>query len=161
MKQQETTVGVITIVCIAAVVVTLITQRGASADMSVGPAGVWPIAAGSADGYVLERDKDVARNEPGPHKGGGPSIGYVFFEKAPDLKFSFRKRVLHRGAAIGYHLQETDEVYYCIGGSGKMTINGIEFPVKAGDAILTRGGSSHGLVQTGTGDLTIVITYQK
>ena len=79
----------------------------------------------------------------------------------PGLKFSFRKRVLHRGAAIGYHLQATDEVYYIIGGSGKMTMNGNDFPVKPGDAILTRGGSSHGLVQTGAGDLTIVITFQK
>lgn len=113
------------------------------------------------NGYVLERDAEVAKNEPGPHEGGGPSTGYIFFEKAPDLKFSFRKRVLHKGAAIGYHLQKTDEVYYFTGGDGIMTINGKPFPVKAGDAVLTRGGSSHGLVQKGDADLTIVITFQK
>jgi mannose-6-phosphate isomerase-like protein (cupin superfamily) len=115
----------------------------------------------AADGYVFQRDAEVAKDEPGPHNGGGPSTSYVFFDKAPDLKFSFRKRVLHPGAAIGYHLQETDEVYYMISGTGKMTMNGNEFPVKAGDAILTRADSSHGLVQTGKGDLTIVITFQK
>jgi len=115
----------------------------------------------SVAGYVLERDAEVAKNEPGPHEGGGPSTGYVFFEKAPNLKFSFRKRVLHKGAAIGYHLQKTDEVYYFTGGEGVMTINGKPFPVKAGDAVLTRGGSSHGLVQKGESDLTIVITFQK
>ena len=113
------------------------------------------------EGYVIERDTGVAKNEPGPHAGGGPSTGYVFFEKVPDLKFSFRKRVLHRGAAIGYHLQKTDEVYYIIGGRGTMTINDHPFAVKRGDAILTRGGSSHGLVQKGTTDLTIIISYQK
>ncbi len=113
------------------------------------------------EGYVIERDVDVAKNEPGPHDGGGPSIGYVFFEKVPDLKFSFRKRVLHKGAAIGYHLQKTDEVYYILRGTGKMKINDNRFKVKAGDAILTRGGSSHGLVQTGARDLTIIISYQK
>lgn len=112
-------------------------------------------------GYYVERDADVARNEPGPHNGGGPSTGYIFFEKAPDLKFSFRKRVLHKGAAIGYHLQKTDEVYYITGGQGLMTIDNKPFEVKPGDAILTRGGSSHGLVQQGDGDLTIVITFQK
>ena len=111
-------------------------------------------------GYLLERDTEVAKNEPGPHDGGGPSTGYLFFAKAPDLKFSFRKRVLHKGAAIGYHLQKTDEVYYFTGGDGVMTINGKPFPVKAGDAVLTRGGSSHGLVQKGEKDLTIVITFQ-
>ena len=113
------------------------------------------------EGYIIERDVDVAKNEPGPHDGGGPSTGYIFFEKVPELKFSFRKRVLHKGAAIGYHLQKTDEVYYILGGTGKMTMNGKAFPVKGGDAILTRGGSSHGLVQTGNGDLTIIITFQK
>lgn len=115
----------------------------------------------ATEGYVIERDADVAKNETGPHDGGGPSTGYVFFEKVPDLKFSFRKRVLHKGAAIGYHLQKTDEVYYITSGSGKMTINDREFGVKTGDAILTRGGSSHGLAQTGNRDLTIIITYQK
>ena len=112
-------------------------------------------------GYVLERDADVAKNEPGTHGGGGPSTGYVFFEKAPNLKFSFRKRVLHKGAAIGYHLQKTDEVYYITGGQGVMTINDKPFEVRAGDAVLTRDGSSHGVVQKGDGDLTIIITFQK
>jgi mannose-6-phosphate isomerase-like protein (cupin superfamily) len=115
----------------------------------------------SNSGYVLERDAEVAKNEPGPHDGGGSSTGYVFFEKAPNLKFSFRKRLLHKGAAIGYHLQKTDEVYYITAGQGVMTINGKPFDVHAGDAVLTRGGSSHGLVQKGEVDLTIVITFQK
>ena len=74
----------------------------------------------AADGYIIERDAEVAKDEPGPHNGGGPSTAYVFFDKAPNLKFSFRKRVLHAGAAIGYHLQETDEVYYMLSGTGKM-----------------------------------------
>ena len=112
-------------------------------------------------GYFVERDGDVAKNEPGPHDGGGPSTGYIFFEKVPDLKFSFRKRVLHKGGAIGYHLQKTDEVYYITCGRGTMTINDYPFAVKSGDAILTRGGSSHGLVQKGVTDLTIIISYQK
>ena len=165
MKKQQTILVMMTIIaCAAAVVITLIIQRraiagpSARADVEDGPVAA---TTGSADGYVIERDKDVAKDGPGPHDGGGPSTGYVFFEKVPDLKFSFRKRVLHRGAAIGYHLQETDEVYYITGGSGKMTINGNAFPVTSGDAVLTRGGSSHGLVQTGAGDLTIVITFQK
>ncbi len=110
---------------------------------------------------MLERDSEVAKDEPGPHSGGGRSTGYNFFAKAPGFKLEFRKRVLHPGAAIGYHKQDKDEVYYITGGTGKMTMNGEDFAVKAGDAILTRTGSSHGLVQTGSGDLTIIITYEK
>jgi mannose-6-phosphate isomerase-like protein (cupin superfamily) len=79
----------------------------------------------------------------------------------PEFKFTFRKRVLHPGSSIGYHRQETDEVYYVLSGRGLMTIDGREFTVEPGDAILTRPGSSHGLVQTGTEDLTIFITYRK
>jgi mannose-6-phosphate isomerase-like protein (cupin superfamily) len=114
----------------------------------------------SPEGYPVERDGEVAKNEPGPHDGGGPSTGYLFFEKAPDLKFSFRKRVLHKGAAIGYHLQKTDEVYYFTGGEGVMTINGKPF-ASSRDAVPTRGGASHGLAEGGRSGLTIVITFQK
>jgi mannose-6-phosphate isomerase-like protein (cupin superfamily) len=109
--------------------------------------------------YILEHENDIAKNEPGTHNGGGSTIGYSFFSKADNLKVTFRKRVLHPGSAIGYHLQKEDEIYYIISGKGEMQMNGKTFPVKAGDAILTRPGSSHGLKQTGKDDLVIIITY--
>jgi mannose-6-phosphate isomerase-like protein (cupin superfamily) len=109
---------------------------------------------------ILEHEKDIAKTEPGTHNGGGNTTGYSFFSKADNLKMTFRKRVLHPGSAIGYHLQKEDEIYYIISGNGEMQMNGKTFPVKTGDAILTRPGSSHGLKQTGKGDLTIIIAYQ-
>jgi mannose-6-phosphate isomerase-like protein (cupin superfamily) len=39
-------------------------------------------------------------------------------------------------------------------------MNGKEFPVKPGAAILTRHGSSHGLKQTGKDDLMLIIVYE-
>jgi len=110
--------------------------------------------------YILEHENDIAKNEPGTHNGGGSTIGYSFFSKADGLKMVFRKRVLHPGSAIGYHLQTDDEIYYIISGTGEMQMNGKSFPVKTGDAILTRPGSSHGLKQTGKNDLVIIINYQ-
>ncbi|WP_426670940.1 cupin domain-containing protein [Mucilaginibacter sp. McL0603] len=110
--------------------------------------------------YILEHEKDIAKTEPGTHNGGGNTTGYSFFSKADGLKMAFRKRVLHPGSAIGYHLQNEDEIYYIISGVGEMQMNGKTFPVKAGDAILTRPGSSHGLKQTGNDDLTVIIAYQ-
>jgi mannose-6-phosphate isomerase-like protein (cupin superfamily) len=112
-------------------------------------------------GYVLEKDKDVARNEPGTHKGGGETIGYSFFSKTPNLKLVFRKRAFKPGSAIGYHLQREDEIYYVLSGRGMMTIDGKEFEVGPGDAVLTRPGSSHGLKQIGTEDLVILINYEQ
>lgn len=129
----------------------------------VGPAG-W-LAAGAhqapTDRYVLERESQIAVEEPGTHKGGGMTVGYSFFKDAPDLKLVFRKRALKPGSAIGYHLQKEDEIYYVVSGRGEMTIDGKSFEVKAGDAVLTRPGASHGLKQVGAEDLVIMINYEQ
>jgi mannose-6-phosphate isomerase-like protein (cupin superfamily) len=112
-------------------------------------------------GYILEHEKDIAKNEPGPHNGGGNTTVYNFFLGATNSKLVFRKRILHPGAAIGYHLQKEEEIYYISSGSGEMTMNGEKFMVRAGDAILTLAGSSHGLKQTGAEDLVVMINYEK
>jgi len=112
-------------------------------------------------GFILERDADVAKNEPGTHKGGGETIGYSFFAKAPGLKMVFRKRALKPGSGIGYHEQKEDEIYYVLSGRGVMTIDGKSFDVTPGTAVLTRPGSSHGLKQAGDDDLVILINYEQ
>lgn len=113
------------------------------------------------DGYIFEHEKDVAVEQPGPHDGGGVTTAYNFFAEAADCKLIFRKRVLHPGSAIGYHLQKEDEIYYIISGNGEMKMNDKTFTVSTGDAILTRPGSSHSLKQTGADDLVIIINYGK
>jgi mannose-6-phosphate isomerase-like protein (cupin superfamily) len=112
-------------------------------------------------GYILERDADVAKSEPGTHKGGGETIGYSFFAKAQGLKMVFRKRALKPGSGIGYHEQKEDEIYYVLSGRGVMTIDGKSFDVTPGTAVLTRPGSSHGLKQAGDEDLVILINYEQ
>ena len=110
--------------------------------------------------YILQHEKDIAKEQPGPHNGGGQTIAYPFFDGAEGFKMAFRKRTLKAGSSIGYHLQEFDEVYYILEGTGTMQMNGDSFPVKAGDAILTRPGSSHGLKPEAGKDLTLLISYQ-
>lgn len=111
--------------------------------------------------YILQNDAEVAKKEPGTHNGGGETIGFNFFGDAENLKTAFRKRILKSGSSIGYHLQKEDEIYYVISGSGTMQMNGKTFPVKPGDAILTRPGSSHGIKPNDDNDLTILIVYEK
>jgi mannose-6-phosphate isomerase-like protein (cupin superfamily) len=126
------------------------------------PAAVQQQAPAAArSGSMVERDADVAKSEPGTHKGGGETIGYSFFAKAPDLRLVFRKRALKPGSAIGYHEQKEDEIYYVISGRGEMTLDGQTFEVTPGTAVLTRPGSSHGLKQIGTEDLVILINYEQ
>lgn len=111
--------------------------------------------------FVFQNDKDVAKEEPGTHNGGGQTIGYNFFANAKGLKTVFRKRTLKSGSSIGYHLQKEDEIYYVISGNGKMKMNGETFSVKPGDAILTRPGSSHSIEPNLGNNLTILIVYER
>lgn len=113
----------------------------------------------STEPYILENEKDIPVKQTGPHNGGGETTGFNFFSKAKDFHLAFRKRILHPGSAIGYHLQKEDEIYYVLSGRGEMQMNGQSFEVKPGDAILTRPGSSHGLKQAGAEDLVIIINY--
>ena len=112
-------------------------------------------------GFIVQHDAEIAKNEPGTHNGGGQTIGYSFFKKAPRLGLVFRKRALKPGSGIGYHEQKEDEIYYVLSGRGTMTIDGKSFDVEPGTAVLTRPGSSHGLKQTGTDDLVIMINYEQ
>jgi mannose-6-phosphate isomerase-like protein (cupin superfamily) len=114
-----------------------------------------------AEPYVLEREKDIAVQQPGPHRGGGTTTAYPFFGRVRDLELVFRKRVLHPGSAIGYHEQREDEIYYVLSGTGVMRMNGDSLTVAPGDAVLTRPGSSHGLRPAGAQDLTILIVYRQ
>ncbi|RKD18282.1 hypothetical protein BCY91_15890 [Pelobium manganitolerans] len=110
---------------------------------------------------LVEHEATIGVKQAGTHNGGGETTGYHFFAKAPELNLIFKKRVFKPGSAIGYHQQKEDEIYYIVSGTGEMTLNGKSFTVKAGDAILTRPGSSHGLKQTGTEDLVVIINYEK
>jgi mannose-6-phosphate isomerase-like protein (cupin superfamily) len=112
-------------------------------------------------GYVLEHDAEIAKTEPGTHKGGGETIGYSFFRDTPRLGLVFRKRALKPGSGIGYHEQKEDEIYYVLSGRGMMTIDGKSFEVGPGAAVLTRPGSSHGLKQVGGDNLVILINYEQ
>ena len=112
-------------------------------------------------GFIVERDAEIAKNEPGTHNGGGMTIGYSFFSTVPKLGLVFRKRTFHPGSGVGYHEQTEDEIYYVLSGKGEMTVDDKKFDVTPGTAVLTRPGSSHGLKQVGAEDLVILINYEQ
>ena len=125
----------------------------------IGAAAVAGAQHAAKGGYIIERDAEVAKTEPGTHNGGGQTVGYSFFAKAPKMPFVFRKRAMKPGSGIGYHEQKEDEVYYVLSGKGVMTLDDKPVDVGPGTAILTRPGSSHGLKQVGNEDLVIIINY--
>ncbi|QNN71140.1 GDSL-type esterase/lipase family protein [Thermomonas carbonis] len=117
--------------------------------------------AAQAHPSQVVHEADIARQQPGPHGGAGTTTAYPFFADAPGLSFFFRKRVLHKGAGIGMHQHDKDEVYYVVSGKGRYIMDGTIRDVGPGDAMLTRTGSTHSLMQAGEDDLVILLAYPK
>ncbi len=109
----------------------------------------------------IVHEADIAREQPGPHGGPGPTTAYSFFADEPALSFVLRKRVLHPGAGIGMHQHHKDEIYYVIRGRGLYALDGRQYEVGPGDALLTRAGSTHALQQVGDAPLEILLSYPK
>ena len=107
----------------------------------------------------VQHDSDIATPDGGPHKGGGETVGHWFFEAA-GAPFVFRKRIMHPGSSIGYHLHDKDEIYYILEGEGVLTFNGEQSIVGPGTAIFTRPGDSHGLRPASEADLVLIIVYE-
>jgi mannose-6-phosphate isomerase-like protein (cupin superfamily) len=71
---------------------------------------------------------------------------------------SLAEEVLPIGATVGrhYHL-ETEEIYYVLRGSGRMTIGAESREVGAGDAVFIPRRFEHTLVNTGTEPMIILL----
>lgn len=110
---------------------------------------------------LIVKSDAIATPQAGPHGGAGQTTAYPFFRNAPALGFEFRKRALHKGAGIGLHQHHKDEIYYVLSGNGRYVLDGQVHEVKAGDALLTRPGSTHAIEQTGEDDLVLLIMYGK
>ena len=117
-----------------------------------------PPAHAQQQKYILEREKDIAAQQPGPHDGGGMTTGYSFFSQAKDLKMIFRKRILHKGSAIGYHLQKEDEVYYVIQGRGSFQAGEESCSVEAGTILFVPARQEHRFHSI-TEELTLLVFF--
>jgi lysophospholipase L1-like esterase/quercetin dioxygenase-like cupin family protein len=128
-------------------------------DCGAKPTSLADRAAQVQPSMVLHRDAIVPRVQPGPHGGAGETVAYPMFADAKDIPFQFRRRVLHKGAGIGLHPHDHDEIYYVLAGQGRYFLDGREHAVAAGDALLTRAGSTHAILQDGEADLELLIVY--
>ena len=120
--------------------------------LAAGPAFAGPPA-------VIVKEADVMRREPPPHGAIGMSTAYRISDAAPNRTMEFRKRVLHRGAAIGPHPIDHDEVYYVLSGKGDVTSDGATTRIAPGTAAYLYRGAQVGIRQVGEADLTLIIAY--
>ena len=63
------------------------------------------------------------------------------------------------GEWLGLHRHAPPEVYYVIAGAGLMSLDGREFPVKAGSAVFIPGMAEHGIRQTGSEALRLFYAF--
>lgn len=123
------------------------------------PASARADQAAQAKPSSVVHERDFARQQPGPHGGPGTTTAYPLFADAPGLPFVMRKRVLHPGAGIGLHQHHKDEIYYVLAGRGRYVLDGEQYDVAPGNAMLTRTGSTHAIEQVGEDDLVLMIAY--
>jgi mannose-6-phosphate isomerase-like protein (cupin superfamily) len=114
----------------------------------------------AAPPMVVINERDVVRQEAPPHGAIGMSTAYRISDAVPQPKtMEFRKRVLHKGAAIGLHPIAHDEVYYVLSGEGDVTSDGIIQRLKPGMAAYLYDGAVVGIKQVGRKPLAIIVSY--
>jgi mannose-6-phosphate isomerase-like protein (cupin superfamily) len=122
-----------------------------------------PLAAlllAAASPMVIIDERDSQREEAPPHGAIGMSTAYRISDAAPQPRaMEFRRRVLHRGAAIGEHPINHDEVYYVLDGEGEVTSDGKRAQLKRGMAAYLYKGAVVGIKQLGRRPLSLIISY--
>lgn len=114
----------------------------------------------AAPPMVVVNERDVVRQEAPPHGAIGMSTAYRISDVVPQPRtMEFRKRVLHKGAAIGLHPIAHDEVYYVLSGEGEVTSDGVSQRLRPGMAAYLYNGAVVGIRQTGDKPLSLIISY--
>lgn len=114
----------------------------------------------AAPPMVVVNERDVVRQEAPPHGAIGMSTAYRISDVVPQPRtMEFRKRVLHKGAAIGLHPIAHDEVYYVLSGEGEVTSDGVSQRLRPGMAAYLYDGAVVGIRQIGKKPLSLIISY--
>ncbi len=122
------------------------------------PAALLLLAAAPPMAVVDERD--TRREEAPPHGAIGMSTAYRISDAVPQPRaMEFRRRILHRGAAIGEHPINHDEVYYVLDGEGEVVSDGQRARLKQGVTAYLYQGAVVGIRQVGRKPLSLIISY--
>ena len=105
-------------------------------------------------------ERDTRREEAPPHGAIGMSTAYRISDAVPQPRaMEFRRRILHRGAAIGEHPINHDEVYYVLDGEGEVVSDGQRARLKQGMTAYLYKGAVVGIRQLGEQPLSLIISY--
>jgi mannose-6-phosphate isomerase-like protein (cupin superfamily) len=119
-----------------------------------------PLLLAAAPPMVVIDEQTTKRDEPTPHGAIGMSTAFRISDRAPAPRaMEFRRRILHRGAAIGLHRIDHDEVYYVLSGSGEVESDGQRAILTRGMAVYLYKGAVVGIRQMGKKPLSLIISY--
>ncbi len=105
-------------------------------------------------------ERATRREEAPPHGAIGMSTAYRISDAVPQPRaMEFRRRILHRGAAIGEHPINHDEVYYVLDGEGEVVSDGQRARLKQGMTAYLYKGAVVGIRQLGKKPLSLIISY--
>lgn len=105
-------------------------------------------------------ERATRREEAPPHGAIGMSTAYRISDAVPQPRaMEFRRRILHRGAAIGEHPVDHDEVYYVLDGEGEVVSDGQRARLTKGMAAYLYKGAVVGIRQVGRKPLSLIISY--
>lgn len=105
-------------------------------------------------------ERATRRDEPPPHGAIGMSTAYRISDAVPQPRaMEFRRRILHRGAAIGEHPIAHDEVYYVLDGEGEVVSDGQRARLTKGMTAYLYKGAVVGIRQLGRKPLSLIISY--
>ena len=113
----------------------------------------------SAQPMVVIDERNTVRQEPPPHGAIGMSTAYRISDAAPNRSMEFRKRILHKGAAIGLHPIAHDEVYYVLSGEGEVESDSSKARLTPGMTAYLYDGARVGIRQVGEEPLALIISY--
>ncbi len=116
--------------------------------------------AAAAPAMTIIDERQTRREEAPPHGAIGMSTAYRISDAAPQPRaMEFRRRILHRGSAIGEHPISHDEVYYVLSGEGEVISDGQRARLTRGMAAYLYKGAVVGIRQLGRRPLSLIISY--
>ena len=113
--------------------------------------------------YWKQTDSTDLRAKLAIHGGEGTILRRLFFREQSQLGVRFDVWELPPGASEGCHTHggedALEEIYYVLAGQGLMRIESDEVTLAPGDAVLVPPGVDHGLFNTGTEPLRLVLLF--
>ena len=125
----------------------------------VGGALDWATGRARAPAMVVIDEATTRVREAPPHGKIGMSTAWRITDRVPGRTMEFRRRTLDKGAAIGVHRIDHDEVYQVVSGEGDVTSDGVTRRVAAGTIVYLYAGAEVGIAQRGAKPLALTIAY--